>query len=169
MDVDSPHTTHSAPLDAAPPDTPLPEAIARLRAVLDDDPHDLDALGRLGDAQLADHDPDGALLTATTAIGLDPDWELPHRQASIACSRPITARRVSSIAISRALCGASPRRARPRSKASGSSRGDEASTRSSPRQTDGLIPRTPRTAWGPTRPTTPDPSPAEGTRTDEPP
>jgi len=86
MDVDSPRIRHCA-LDAAPLDTSLPEAIARLRALLDDDPHDLDALGRLGDAQLADHDPDGALLTATTAIGLDPDWELPHRQASIACSR----------------------------------------------------------------------------------
>jgi Flp pilus assembly protein TadD len=87
MDVDSPHTTRCAALDAASPDTPLPDTIARLRALLDDDPHDLDALGRLGNAQLADHDPDGALLTATTAIGLDPDRELPHRQASIACSR----------------------------------------------------------------------------------
>jgi tetratricopeptide (TPR) repeat protein len=87
MDVDSPHTRHGAAPDAATPGTPLPEAIARLRALLDDDPHDLDALGRLGDAQLADHDPDGALLTATIAIGLDPDWDLPHRQASIACSR----------------------------------------------------------------------------------
>ena len=63
------------------------EAIALLRAVLAEDPHDLDALGVLGDAQLADHDPDGALATATIAIELDPERDLPHRQASIAASR----------------------------------------------------------------------------------
>ncbi len=63
------------------------EAIALLRALLAEDPHDLDALGLLGEAQLADHDPDGALATATIAIGLDPERDLPHRQASIAASR----------------------------------------------------------------------------------
>ena len=65
----------------------ITEAIALLRAVLAEDPHDLDALGVLGDAQLADHDPDGALATATIAIELDPERDLPHRQASIAASR----------------------------------------------------------------------------------
>jgi tetratricopeptide (TPR) repeat protein len=64
-----------------------PEAIALARAVLAEDPHDLDALGVLGEAQLADHDPDGALATATTAIELDSERDLPHRQASIAASR----------------------------------------------------------------------------------
>src|ERR1700744_1878639 len=63
------------------------EAIALLRAVLAEDPHDLDALGVLGEGQLADHDPDGALTTAITAIELDPDPALPHRQPSIAASR----------------------------------------------------------------------------------
>jgi tetratricopeptide (TPR) repeat protein len=63
------------------------EAIALLRAVLADDPYDLDALGVLGEAQLADDDPDGARATATTAIELDPERDLPYRQASIAASR----------------------------------------------------------------------------------
>ena len=63
------------------------EAIAVLRTLLAEDPHDLDALDLLGEAQLADHDPDGALATATTAISLDPKRGLPHRQASIAASR----------------------------------------------------------------------------------
>jgi cytochrome c-type biogenesis protein CcmH/NrfG len=63
------------------------EAIARLRALLADDPHDLEALGLLGQAQLADHDPDGARLTAAAAIRLEPERDLSHRQASIAASR----------------------------------------------------------------------------------
>ncbi len=63
------------------------EAIAVLRRLLAEDPRDLDALGLLGEAQLADHDPDGALATATTAIELAPERDLPHRQASIAASR----------------------------------------------------------------------------------
>ena len=63
------------------------EAIAVLRTLLAEDPHDLDALDLLGEAQLADHDPDGALATATTALGLDPKRDLSHRQASIAASR----------------------------------------------------------------------------------
>jgi tetratricopeptide (TPR) repeat protein len=63
------------------------DAIAVLRHLLVEDPHDLDALGLLGEAQLADHDPDGALATAMTAIALDPDRDQPHRQASIAASR----------------------------------------------------------------------------------
>ncbi len=63
------------------------EAIAVLRTLLAEDPHDVDALGLLGEAQLADHDPDGALATATTAIELDPERALPRRQASIAASR----------------------------------------------------------------------------------
>jgi len=63
------------------------EAIRSLRSILTDDPHDLEVLARLGDAQLADHDSDAALVTATTAIELDPERDLPHRQASIASSR----------------------------------------------------------------------------------
>jgi tetratricopeptide (TPR) repeat protein len=63
------------------------ESIALVRAVLAEDPQDLDALGVLAEAQLADHDPDGALATATIAIELDPERDLPHRQASIAASR----------------------------------------------------------------------------------
>jgi tetratricopeptide (TPR) repeat protein len=63
------------------------EAIQSLRSILADDPHDLEALALLGDAQLADHDSDAALITATTAIELDPERDLPHRQASIASSR----------------------------------------------------------------------------------
>jgi tetratricopeptide (TPR) repeat protein len=63
------------------------EAIERLRGVLAGDPHDLDGLALLGEAQLAEHDPDAALATATTAIELDPERDLPHRQASIASSR----------------------------------------------------------------------------------
>jgi tetratricopeptide (TPR) repeat protein len=63
------------------------EAIAVLRTLLAEDPHDLPALDLLGEAQLADHDPDGALTTATTALGLDPKRDLAHRQASIAASR----------------------------------------------------------------------------------
>jgi tetratricopeptide (TPR) repeat protein len=90
MDVDSPKDMRTAELEqaAAPYDwRRTADAIAVLRALLAEDPHDLDALGLLGDAQLADHDPDGALATATTAIGLDPERALPHRQASIAASR----------------------------------------------------------------------------------
>lgn len=87
MDVDSLNKTRCAPLDAAPDNTPLRETIPGLRRRLAEDPGDLDALGRLGDAQLADHDPDGALTTAITAIELDPERDLPHRQASIAASR----------------------------------------------------------------------------------
>jgi Flp pilus assembly protein TadD len=63
------------------------EAIRRLRVLVVHDPHDLECLGLLGEAQLANHDPDGALLSATKAIALDPERELPHRQASIASSR----------------------------------------------------------------------------------
>lgn len=87
MEADSGHTSRNAAARAAPPDVPLREVIEHLRTVLAAEPHDLDALGRLGDAQLADHDPDGALRTATIALGLAPGWELPRRQASIACSR----------------------------------------------------------------------------------
>src|SRR6185312_7889848 len=87
MEVVSPHRSRGAAVIAAPLDTTLPEAIERLRALLAEDPHDVETLGRLGDAQLADHDPDGALATATTAIELDPERDLPHRQASIAYSR----------------------------------------------------------------------------------
>jgi tetratricopeptide (TPR) repeat protein len=63
------------------------EAIRRLRVLLVQDPHDLDCLGLLGEAQLANHDPDGALVSATKAITLDPERDLAHRQASIASSR----------------------------------------------------------------------------------
>jgi tetratricopeptide (TPR) repeat protein len=63
------------------------EAISRLRVLLAKDPHDLDCLGLLGEAQLSDHDPDGALVTATNAIAIDPERDLPHRQASVASSR----------------------------------------------------------------------------------
>jgi len=87
MDVDSLNETRCAALAAAPHNTPLRETIQGLRIRLAEDPGDLDALGRLGDAQLADHDPDGALTTAITAIELDPERDLPHRQASIAASR----------------------------------------------------------------------------------
>src|SRR6185437_4583534 len=87
MEVVSPHRSRGAAVIAAPLDTTLPEAIERLRALLAADPHDVETLGRLGDAQLADHDPDGALVTATRAIELDPERAQPHRQASIACSR----------------------------------------------------------------------------------
>lgn len=87
MDVDSLNKTRCAAVDAAPHHTHLREAIHGLRTRLAEDPGDLDALGRLGEAQLADHDPDGALSTAITAIGLDPERDLPYRQASIAASR----------------------------------------------------------------------------------
>lgn len=63
------------------------EALERLRSLLAADPHDLDVLALIGEAQLADHDPDGALATATAAIEIDPERDLPHRQASIASSR----------------------------------------------------------------------------------
>jgi tetratricopeptide (TPR) repeat protein len=63
------------------------EAIRRLRVLLAQNPQDLDCLGLLGEAQLANHDPDGALVTASKAIALDPERDLPHRQASIASSR----------------------------------------------------------------------------------
>jgi tetratricopeptide (TPR) repeat protein len=63
------------------------EAMRQLRVLLREDPHDLDCLDLLGEAQLADHDPDGALVTATKAIALDPQRDLSHRQASIASSR----------------------------------------------------------------------------------
>jgi len=88
MEVELTHRVPPAPAAPAPPlHAPRRDMIEHLRAVLSEDPHDLDALGRLGDAQLADHDPDGALRTAVTAIALAPDRELGHRQASIACSR----------------------------------------------------------------------------------
>lgn len=88
MEAVSPHRSRGAAvIAAAPPDTTFPAAIERLRALLAEDPHDVETLGRLGDAQLADHDPDGALVTATRAIELDPQRAQPHRQASIACSR----------------------------------------------------------------------------------
>jgi tetratricopeptide (TPR) repeat protein len=88
MEVELTHRVPPAPsAPAAPLDAPPREVIEHLRAVLAEDPHDLEALGRLGDAQLADHDPDGALRTAATAIALAPDRELGHRHASIACSR----------------------------------------------------------------------------------
>lgn len=63
------------------------EAIRRLRVLLAKDPQDLDCLRLLGEAQLADHNPDGALVTATNAIALDPERDVFHRQASIASSR----------------------------------------------------------------------------------
>ncbi|HEX3689815.1 MAG TPA: hypothetical protein VHV28_08960 [Solirubrobacteraceae bacterium] len=87
MELVSLHRSRGAAVNTASPDTTTLEAIERLRDLLAEDPHDLDALGRLGDAQLADHDPDGALVTATTAIELAPEQALAHRQASIACSR----------------------------------------------------------------------------------
>jgi Flp pilus assembly protein TadD len=87
MDVDSRHRTRGTAAGAAPPDAPQRGAIGLLQMMLAEDPHDLDLLGRLGNAQLADHDPDGALRTASVAIELAPDRDLPHRQASIACSR----------------------------------------------------------------------------------
>ncbi|HEX3977418.1 MAG TPA: tetratricopeptide repeat protein [Solirubrobacteraceae bacterium] len=90
MDVDSPQEMQFQELEQAATlydRRRTTEAIAVLRALLADDPHDLEALGLLGEAQLADHDPDGALATATTAIELDPERDLPHRQASIAASR----------------------------------------------------------------------------------
>jgi Flp pilus assembly protein TadD len=75
---------HAAALCAAKRYT---EAIRQLRVLLREEPHDLDCLYLLGEAQLANHDPDGALLSATKAIALDPQRDLPHRQASIASSR----------------------------------------------------------------------------------
>lgn len=87
MEVVPLHRSRRAALIAAPLETTFPVAIERLRVMLAKDPHNLETLGRLGDAQLADHDPDGALVTATRAIELDPARPLPHRQASIACSR----------------------------------------------------------------------------------
>jgi tetratricopeptide (TPR) repeat protein len=90
MDVDSPKDMRTPELEQAATLCDrgrIAEAIAVLRPLLAEDPHDLDALGLLGEAQLADHDPDGALATASTAIGLDPERDLPHRQASIAASR----------------------------------------------------------------------------------
>ncbi len=63
------------------------EAIRGLRVLVRETPHDVDCLGLLGEAQLANHDPDGALATATKAIAVDPKRDLPHRQASIASSR----------------------------------------------------------------------------------
>src|SRR5947209_6475511 len=87
MDVDSRHRPPGTDAHAAPPDAPPRELIARLQMMLAAEPHDLDALGRLAAAQLADHDPDGALRTASAAIELAPDRDLAHRQSSIACSR----------------------------------------------------------------------------------
>lgn len=87
MDLDPLRKSPRAAVDAAPHATTLREAIERLRSALAQDPQDLEALGRLGDAQLADHDPDGALTTAITAIELDPERDLPYRQAAIAASR----------------------------------------------------------------------------------
>ena len=90
MDVDSPKDMRTPELEQAAElydRRRTAEAIALLRALLAEDPDDLDALGLLGEVQLADHDPDGALATASTAIGLDPERALPHRQASIAASR----------------------------------------------------------------------------------
>src|ERR1700744_4025282 len=77
MEVVSLNRSRGAAAIAAPLDTTFPEAIERLR----------DLLARLGAAQLADHAPDGALVTATRAIELAPERAQPHRQASIACSR----------------------------------------------------------------------------------
>jgi tetratricopeptide (TPR) repeat protein len=90
MDVDLPKDMRTPELEQAAmlcDRGRIAEALAVLRPLLAEDPHDLDALGLLGEAQLADHDPDGALATASTAIGLDPERHLPHRQASIAASR----------------------------------------------------------------------------------
>ncbi len=90
MDVDSLHHNRTLELEQAATlcdSRRAPEAIAVLRSLLAEDPHDLEALGLLGEAQLADHDPDGALATATIAIELDPRRDLPHRQASLAASR----------------------------------------------------------------------------------
>lgn len=87
MTQDSPHTSVLEEAAALCELGRAAEAIARLRALLADDPHDLEALGLLGQAQLADHDPDGACLTAAAAIRLAPERDLPHRQASIAASR----------------------------------------------------------------------------------
>src|ERR1700744_5516466 len=87
MEVVSLNRSRGAAAIAAPLDTTFPEAIERLRDLLAEDPYDVETLGRLGDAQLADHDPDGALVTATRAIELAPERAQPHRQASIACSR----------------------------------------------------------------------------------
>jgi tetratricopeptide (TPR) repeat protein len=87
MEVVSPHRSRGAAATAAPLDATFSEPIERLRVLLAEDPHDVETLGRLGDAQLADHDPDGALVTATRAIELAPERAQPHRQASIACSR----------------------------------------------------------------------------------
>jgi tetratricopeptide (TPR) repeat protein len=90
MDVDALHDMRTPELEQAATffaRRRTAEAISVLRALLAEDPHDLGALDLLGEAQLADHDPDGALATATTALGLDPKRDLSHRQASIAASR----------------------------------------------------------------------------------
>ena len=63
------------------------EATSRLRTLLASDPHDGDALALLAQAQLGDNDPQGALMSATSAIAVSPDHEWPHRLASIACTR----------------------------------------------------------------------------------
>jgi tetratricopeptide (TPR) repeat protein len=87
MEVISSDRSRGAGHTPAPHPTALRGEIARLQTLLADDPGDLEALGRLGEAQLADHDPDAALITARAAIELAPEHDLPRRQASIACSR----------------------------------------------------------------------------------
>ena len=63
------------------------EAISRLRMLLVDDPHDLDALALLAEAQFDGGDPDGALITAESAISIAPEAAWPHHAASVACRR----------------------------------------------------------------------------------
>jgi Flp pilus assembly protein TadD len=63
------------------------EAISRLRMLLVDDPHDLDVLALLAEAQFDGGDPDGALITAESAISIAPEAAWPHHAASVACRR----------------------------------------------------------------------------------
>ena len=63
------------------------EAISRLQMLLADDPHDLDVLALLAQAQFDGGDPDGALITAESAISIAPEAAWPHHAASVACRR----------------------------------------------------------------------------------
>lgn len=63
------------------------EAISRLQMLLADDPDDLDVLALLAQAQFDGGDPDGALITAESAISIAPEAAWPHHAASVACRR----------------------------------------------------------------------------------
>ena len=64
-----------------------PEAALSAQRILATDPHNARASCLLAQAALGMGDFDRALAVAESAIVIEPDWEWPHRLASIACSR----------------------------------------------------------------------------------